>query len=81
MLNLRCIEASELWGVVTEQHRVVSLAKVGKHRKNYCDEVSERRMGFDKRLFSRERLGCLNKSPDIEGDLGMRLLTIRPFNC
>ena len=38
MLNLRCIEASELWDVVTEQHRVVSLSKFGKHRKNYCDD-------------------------------------------
>ncbi len=38
MLNLRCIEASELWDLVTEQHRVVSLSKFGKHRKNYCDD-------------------------------------------
>ena len=40
MLNLRCIEASELWDVVTEQHRIVSVSKFGRHRKNYCDDFS-----------------------------------------
>ena len=37
MLNLRCIEASDLWDSVTEKHRVVSLSRFGKDRKNYCD--------------------------------------------
>lgn len=37
MLHMRCIEASELWDVTTEQHRVCSLAKYGKTRKNYSE--------------------------------------------
>jgi hypothetical protein len=38
MLNLRCIDASELWDVTIEQHRVVSLSKYGRDRKNYCEK-------------------------------------------
>jgi hypothetical protein len=37
MLNLRCIEASELWDVTTEQHRAINLSKYGKERRNYCE--------------------------------------------
>ena len=37
MLNLRCIEASELWDVATEQHRAISLSKYGKERRNYSE--------------------------------------------
>jgi hypothetical protein len=38
MLNLRCIDSSRLWDTTIEQHRVVSLAKYGNHRRNYYDQ-------------------------------------------
>lgn len=37
MLNLRCIESSELWDVATEQHRAINLSKYGKERRNYSE--------------------------------------------
>ena len=37
MLNLRCVEASELWNVTTDQHRALSLSKYGKERRNFSE--------------------------------------------
>ena len=37
MLNLRCIEASGLWDVLTRTHRTANLSIYGKERENYSD--------------------------------------------
>jgi hypothetical protein len=37
MLNLRCVDSSELWDVATEQHRAISQSKYGKERRNYSE--------------------------------------------
>ena len=37
MLNLRCVEASELWNVTTDQHRALSLSRYGKERRNFSE--------------------------------------------
>lgn len=37
MLNLRCIDASDLWEVTLQVHREASLSRYGKQRLNYCE--------------------------------------------
>lgn len=37
MLNLRCIDSSELWNVMAEKHQVTSLVKYGKERRNFSE--------------------------------------------
>lgn len=37
MLNLRCIDASQLWEITIDHHRDLSLAKYGKQRRNFSE--------------------------------------------